>query len=226
MTVTLIRLLILYTLILGCMRLMGRRQIGELQPSELVITMLLSEIASIPLENTDIPLLNSIVVILVLTALEVLLSALCLKSDRTRKLLQGSPMPVVWNGKPIQKTLKTLRLTIDDLLEALREKDVFRITDVQLAIVEANGKLTLQLKPQMQNTTAELMKIPAPQQGIPCPIVYDGSIQKENFAYCNMTDEKFQAILRQSGLRTEEIFLLTVDTLGSVHYVRKEHDDA
>ena len=226
MAVTMIRLLILYSLILACMRLMGRRQIGELQPSELVITMLLSEIASIPLENTDTPLLSFVVVILVLTALEVLLSAMCLKSDRTRKLLQGNPMPVIWNGKPIQKALKTLRLTIDDLLEALREKDVFQITDVQLAIVEANGRLTLQLKPQMQNVTAQMMGIQTPQQGIPCPIIYDGKIQPENFPYCGMTDEKLQAILRQSGLQTKDIFLLTADLLGSVHYVRKEKNDA
>ena len=222
MIVTLIRLMILYVLIVFCMRLMGRRQIGELQPSELVVTMLLSEIASIPLENCDIPLLNSVAVILTLTALEVILSVLCLKSDRTRRLLQGNPLPVVWNGQPIQKTLHKLRLTIDDLLEALREKDVFRITDVQCAILEANGRLTVQLKPQLQAVTPELMRLTVPPQGIPCPIIYDGKVQRENFDYCGMTNEKLDAILCQSGVRAEDIFLLTVDTQGHSYYIPKE----
>ena len=226
MIVTLIRLLILYSLIVCCMRLMGRRQIGELQPSELVITMLLSEIASFPLENADIPLLNAVAAIITLTALEVLLSVLNLKSDRVRKLLQGNPLPVVWDGKPIQKTLKNLRLTIDDLLEALREKDVFRITDVQCAIIEANGRLTVQLKPQLQAVTPELMQLQVPPRGLPCPIIYDGKVQQSNFAFCGMSDEKLRAILSQSGIRAEDVFLLTVDTEGSVHYIPKENTDA
>ena len=226
MIVTLIRLLILYVLIVGCMRLMGRRQIGELQPSELVITMLLSEIASIPLENTDIPLLNAVTAIVTLTALEVLLSVLNLKSDKVRRILQGNPLPVIWDGKPIQTTLKKLRLTIEDLLEALREKDVFCITDVQCAILEANGRLTVQLKPNLQTVTPQLMQLHAPPQGIPCPIIYDGKIQTDYFQYCGMSDKKLQAILSQSGVQAEDIFLLTVDTEGHVHYIPKEDNHA
>lgn len=224
MLVTLIRSLILYVLIVACMRLMGRRQIGELQPSELVITMMLSEIASIPLESSDIPLLNSITVILVLASLEVLLSVLCMKSDRTRRLLQGNPMPVVWDGKPIQKTMRQLRLTVDDLLEALREKDVFRITDVQCAILESNGRLTVQLRSRLQNVTPELLGMQVPPQGIPCPIIYDGKEQTKNFAYCGMTMERLQTILCQSGIRAQDVFLLTVDTQGNVHYIPKDDE--
>ena len=226
MLVTLIRLLILYILILACMRLMGRRQIGELQPSELVITMLLSEIASIPLENNDIPLLNAVVAILVLTALEILLSALCLKSDRVRKLLQGNPMLVIWNGNPVQKTLKQLRLTVEDLLEALREKDIFRITDVQCAILEADGKLSLQLKSQAQPVTAEQLGLHPPQPSIPCPIIYDGKVQTENFAFCNMSEDKLRSILNRSGLSAQNVFLLTVDGKGCVHSILKEEPHA
>ena len=222
LTVTLIRLLILYVLILACMRLMGRRQIGELQPSELVITMLLSEIAAIPLGNNDIPLLNSVAAILVLTALEILLSALCLKSDRVRKLLQGNPKLVVQNGSPDQKTLRQLRLTVDDLLEALREKDVFDVSDVQYAILEPNGKLTLQLTPNARPVTAGMLCLPIQDGGLPCPIVYDGKAQPENFSPCGMTQEKLQAYLQQNGLRLQDVFLLTADASGSVRCIRKE----
>ena len=222
LAVTLIRLLILYVLLLCCMRLMGRRQIGELQPSELVITMLLSEIASIPLGNNDIPLLNSVAAILVLAALEILLSALCLRSDRLRKLLQGNPKPVVRDGMPDQATLRQLRLTVDDLLEALREKDVFDLGDVRLAILEPNGKLTLQLTPQAQPVTAQTLGLQAPEKGLPCPVVYDGKVQPENFGPCGLTQEKLQTVLRQCGVRLRDVFLLTVDEQGGVRCIRKE----
>ena len=222
LAVTLIRLLILYVLLLCCMRLMGRRQIGELQPSELVITMLLSEIASIPLGNNDIPLLNSVAAILVLAALEILLSALCLRSDRLRKLLQGNPKPVVRDGMPDQATLRQLRLTVDDLLEALREKDVFDLGDVRLAILEPNGKLTLQLTPQAQPVTAQTLGLQAPEKCLPCPVVYDGKVQPENFGPCGLTQEKLQTVLRQCGVRLRDVFLLTVDEQGGVRCIRKE----
>lgn len=223
MTVTLIRLLILYVLILCCMRLMGRRQIGELQPSELVITMLLSEIAAIPLGNNDVPLLNSVAAILVLTALEILLSALCLHADRVRKLLQGNPMLVVRNGTPDQKALARLRLTVDDLLEALREKDVFDLADVQFAILEPNGKITLQLTRAERPATAGQLGLQPPEKSLPCAVVCDGKPQPENFALCGMTEEKLRDVLRQNGLAMRDVFLLTADDKGGVCCIRKEN---
>lgn len=223
MTVTLIRLLILYALLLVCMRLMGRRQIGELQPSELVITMLISEIASIPMGSNDIPLLNSVAAILVLTALEILLSTLCLKSDRARKLLQGNPMVVVRQGEPDQQALRQLRLTADDLLEALREKDVFDLSDVQYAILEADGKLSLQLKPSAQNATAGMLDLQIPEKPLPCPIVYDGKPQRQNYGYVGMTDAKLHDVLRQNTLSMQDVFLLTADADGGIRIFRKEN---
>lgn len=222
MAVTLIRLLIVYVLLLGCMRLMGRRQIGELQTSELVITMLLSEIASIPLGNNDIPLLNSVAAILVLSALEILLSALCLKSDRVRKLLQGNPMIVVFNGNPNQKAMKKLRLTVDDLLEALREKDVFNLTDVQLAILEADGKLSVQLTPGSKPVTVEDLGQTPKDKPLPCPVVFDGKAQPENFGFCGMTEKKLQKVLRQNKVAIKDVFLLTADTNGGIQCIQKE----
>ena len=208
MAVSLIRLLILYALVLVCMRLMGRRQIGELQTSELVITILLSQIASIPLENNDIPLLNSATAILVLTALEILFSALALKSQKLRKLMQGNPIAVIRDGTVDQKAMKKLRITVDDLLEALREKDIFDPSEAAYAILESNGKLSVLQKPA--------------NQGMPCPVVYDGEIQRENFSLCGMTEAKLQTLLQQSKIPLSEILLLTADKTGTVTCIRKE----
>ena len=130
MAVTLIRATVLYAIIIFLIRLMGKRQIGELQPSELVITMLLSEIASIPMQDNTIPIVNSIVALFVLVAFEILTSAAGLKSYRLRSFLQGHPVIVIRDGKIDMKALKKLRMTVNDLLTALREKDVFEISQV------------------------------------------------------------------------------------------------
>lgn len=222
MAVQLIRLLILYLLILVCMRLMGRRQIGELQTSELVITILLSEIAAIPLENNDTPILNSIMAVFMLTALEILLSAICVKSEKFRKLSQGNPITVIRAGTLDQGALKKTRITLDDLMEAMREKDVFDLTQVQYAILESNGKISLQLKPPKRNVTAEMLEISEPDSGMVCPVIYDGKIQYENFSLCGMDKQKLNSIVRQSGIPITEILLLTADKKGVVTCIRKE----
>ena len=209
MVIVLVRVCILYVLILVSMRLMGRRQIGELQPSELVVTILISEIACVPIQDNGVPILNSIAAVLVLTAFEILFSALSLKSDRVRRLLQGNPIAVIRDGKIDQNALKELRVTLDDLLEALREKDVFNPADASFAILESNGKLSV--LPQ-----------PSPANGLVCPVVYDGKVQKENYPLCDLTDAKMDALLLQCGIPLPQIFLMTADKKGIVQCIRKE----
>ena len=222
MAVTLIRVCILYVLILLAMRLMGRRQVGELQPSELVITILISEIACVPIQDDGFPILSSIAAVFVLAALEILFSALSLKFVPVRKLLQGNPVPVILNGQIDQKALKTLRITLDDLLESLREKDVFDVAEVQFAILESNGKLSVQRFPEHQPVTAQMVHEVPPDNGLVCPIVYDGKVQRETFSLCGMTDEKFSVLLQQSGIPLQQIFLMTADKNGAVRCIRKE----
>ena len=224
MAIAVIRVCILYIVILLSMRLMGRRQIGELQPSELVVTILISEIACVPIQDNGIPILNSIVAVLLLAAFEILFSALSLKSDRVRKLLQGNPIAVIRDGQIDQQALKQLRITLDDLLEGLREKDIFDPAEVQFAILESNGKLSVQRVPAQQTVTARMLKLSLPDNGMVCPIVFDGKVQTENFALCGMTDAKFVSLLQQSGIPLPQIFLMTADKNGAVQCIRKEEN--
>lgn len=148
MFVTLIRTGIIYILIIAAVRLMGKRQIGELQPSELVITILISEIAAIPLQDNGMPLVNTLVSIFLLIALEIISSVLNMKSGKFRDFMQGHSIILIRDGKLDQKKLTQLRFTMDDLLEALRQKDIFSIDEVQYAVVETNGTLSVLLKPE------------------------------------------------------------------------------
>ena len=204
------------------MRLMGRRQIGELQPSELVVTILISEIACVPIQDNGIPILGSVVSVCVLSAFEVLFSALSLKSEGVRKLLQGNPIAVIRDGVIDQNALKKLRITLDDLLESLREKDVFDPREVQFAVLESDGKLSVQRKPEHRGTTAQMLNVTPPDNGMVCPIIFDGKVQRNNFALCGMTENKFRAALKQCGVPQAEIFLMTADQNGAVQCIRKE----
>ena len=139
----LIRGIIIYIIVIASVRLMGKRQIGELQPEELVITILLSDIASMPLQNSNTPLLQSVAAIFLLIALEVITSCLSLKFRPFRTLLQGHSIMIVKNGEIVQKNMKQIRYSVDDVIEALRLKDVFDIEKVNFAYVETNGSLSV-----------------------------------------------------------------------------------
>lgn len=148
MAVLFIRAVILYVAVIFVIRLMGKRQIGEMQPSELVITILISEVASLPLQDKGIPVLYALVPLFVFVSFEIIQSALSLKSRKLRNLMQGHEVTVIKNGKVDMQALRTLRMTLDDLNGALRQKDVFDIKEVSYAIFETNGKLSVKLKNQ------------------------------------------------------------------------------
>ena len=150
MFITLIRTSVLYIFVIAIMRLMGKRQIGELQPTELVVTLLLSEIIAIPMQDNDISLVSTIVPVLVLVGFEILISVIGLKSVKIRSLMQGNSIIIIRDGKLDLEKIKELRFTIDDILEALRQKDIFDISKVQYAVVETNGTISVMLKPQFE----------------------------------------------------------------------------
>ena len=166
---------------------MGKRQLGELQPTELVITILLSEIAAIPMQDNALPLGNSIVAVLLLVALEVINSVVVLKSSKCRSFLQGNSLVVIRDGVVDQKQLKRLRFTMDDLFDQLRQKDVFDISDVRYAIVETNGQLSVMLKPEKETVTAEMADIPNETKGLLCMVINDGKFLKRSFKECERT---------------------------------------
>ena len=214
MTVLLLRTVILYVAVIVSVRLMGKRQIGELQPEELVVTILLSDVATTPLQDMQIPLLQPLMIMMVIVACELLFAALSLKSRTFRTLVQGHAIPIVKNGTLDQTMLRKIRYTVDDVLEALRLKDVFDLNDAAYVYVESNGSLSV-LKRQ---------KPPAPPAApvLPCLVISDGKVIRDAFSLCGMTDEKLQRLLQAQHKQTKDIFLMTYAADGSFYIAEKE----
>lgn len=223
MFVTLIRTVILYLLVVVTMRIMGKRQIGELQPTELVITILLSEIVAIPMQDNDLPLTNTIIPVLVLVGFEILISVISLKSVRFRSLMQGNSLIIIRNGILDQSQIKRLRFTIDDILEALRQKNVFDISQVQYAIAETNGEINVMLKPEFQNVTKQDLKLNMQDTGIPCVVIANGKIIQSDFKDCGMTPEKLQKIIKKDKINVKETLLMTIDKSGNKTVIGKQN---
>ncbi len=225
MLISFVRTVILLFVIVIAVRIMGKRQIGQLQPAELVVTILLSEMAATPMQDNDIPMLNTLVAIAVLVSLEIFISVISMKSLRIRSLLQGNSLIIIRNGKVDYQQMKRLRYTLDDLLEALRQKDVFDIGDVQYAIAETDGSLSVLLKPEKRNVTLQDMNIKGDDRGLPCVVVMDGKIIRSDFKDCGMNEMKLQKLIKKTGERLEDIFLLTVNKSGDYNLIKAEKEN-
>lgn len=222
MLTTIIRTVILYLAAVFSVRLMGKRQIGELQPTELVVTILLSEIAAIPIQDNDIPLINSIVPLMLLVGFEILSSVIGIKSVRFRKINDGNPFIIIKDGVIDQKKLKALRLTVDDLLSALRQKDVFDISDVEYAVMETNGSVSLLLKPEKRGVTVQDMNITVKDSGFLCPVIVDGRIIGKHLSSYGFSRKKLDSALKKAKLSQDEVLLMTVDKNGKTEIIKKE----
>ena len=217
-----LRGLVVYITVIISVRVMGKRQIGELQPSELVTTFLLSEVASMPLQDKDISLLTCLVLIFMIVGLEVVFSVLAVKSNAFRTMMQGSSALIIKDGKLLQDKMKNIRYSIDDLLEGLRLKDVFDISKVKYAYVETNGSLSVELKDEAQPVTPQNLKLPSDKKPLTCLVISDGKIIEKDFEMCNMTREKIEKALKKSGLKAEDVFIMTADRNGKINLIRKE----
>ncbi len=224
MLISLIRITILYFFIIICMRFMGKRQLGELQPTELVITILLSEIAAIPIQDTGVPLVNSVVTVLLLVSLEIINSALCLKSTKLRNIIEGNPIVIIRDGVVDQKRMKQLRFSSEDLIEQLRQKDVFDINEVKFAIIETNGQLSVMLKEKSQPITQEALDSSSKEKSLQCMIVNDGRILQKSFKECNMNEKKLEKVLKENKITADEILFMLADSLENYTIVRKDKD--
>ena len=222
MLVTLVRGLILYIFIIICMRFMGKRQLGELQPTELVITILLSEIASIPMENNDVPMINSIFAALLLVCLEIINSVIIMKSTKIRYLLQGKPAVVINDGVLDQKKLKALRFTADDILDQLRQKDIFEISQVQYAVVETNGSLSVMKKQQYDSPVNENFGIKSSPQGIPVLVINDGKYIESAIKDSGFEMKAIEKILRKEKVEVKDIIILLLDKYNNYTLIKKE----
>lgn len=211
MIISLIRAVILYTLIIFAIRLMGKRQIGQLQPGELAITILISNIAVLPIEDINVPLALGAVPILTLVCFELLISVLNMKSARLRTILSGKPIFVIENGKINQKAINSLRFTIDDLMEGLRSCEVFDISQVAYAIVETNGTMSVIKKFPSQNVTAQMLKLQNQTTTIPLVVVSDGKIVNDNLKEIGLTKKWLLNELQKENINKNDIFIMTAD---------------
>ncbi len=218
-----LRAMVLYPLAIFAVRLMGKRQIGELQPAELVVTILISNIATLPLEDRNLPLLMGVVPVLVLVSFEVIVSWLSLRFRGFRRLISGSPKIIVKDGTIDQQVMKTLRFSLDDLMTALRSGGVFDINEVQMAVVETNGSVSVYQKTQYQpaakgDVTQNLQAARPPEV-----LIADGVISPEGMNAAGYTEKRLQTMLRQQKVTAGEVFLLTVDEKGLHCLVKKEN---
>ncbi len=221
MLVTILRTAILYVFVILGLRIMGKRQIGDMQPNELVITILISEIAAIPIQDINQPVVNGIIAIFMLVVLEILISFLSMKSVKARQVINGKSAVIVKDGQLDQKLMKRMRVTVADLMEVLRIQNVFHIDQVAYAILETNGQLSVLLKPEYQTATAaDLDKHPA-DDGIPALVINDGRLLKEGLALSGASQEAVEQILKSQRLTYKQVFLMTMDKTGRHYIVRK-----
>ena len=174
MAVPFVRTLLLYLAVVFAVRLMGKRQIGELDPSELVVTILVSDLAAVPMQDLGIPMLSGLVPIAALVMVEILMSFVSLKSRTFRRLLNGQPAIIIRRGQIDQDKLRQLRLTTDEIVEALRKQSVASVGDVKYGVIEPDGTLTVVLRQPQQPVTAEMLSLTPKDTGLPLVVVSDG----------------------------------------------------
>ncbi|MBR4554484.1 MAG: DUF421 domain-containing protein [Ruminococcus sp.] len=222
MLIVFLRAVILYALIIFAIRLMGKRQIGELQPAELVVTILVSNIATLPIEDINIPMIMGVVPIFTLVCLDVFMSQLTMHSRRLRKLFSGEPKIIVSEGRIDQQVMRDLRYTVDDLMESLRGQSVFDLKDVQLAVVETTGKISVFRKQTADTPTKEELKIRTECSDPPMLIVSDGDISEGALHAVGRDSKWIEKIASAAGVEVRDIFILTADKKGEYFLVRKE----
>lgn len=222
MSISVIRTLILYVLILIMLRLTGKRQISELQTSELVVTLLISNIAVIPMQDTSLPLLSGVVPILLLVACEIVMSLLMLKNSKFRRAICGIPQIIMNNGVIDQKKMKMLRISTEDLWEELRQANIFSLDEVKYAVLETNGKLSVLKKPQKDTATAEQLNVNNPTNEFELVIISDGEIAESSMKFCGISQDWLKKTLRKNNVNSKDIFIMTATPNYKYNIIKKE----
>jgi uncharacterized membrane protein YcaP (DUF421 family) len=225
MILSYIRTALLYILLIVSVRLMGKRQVGQMEPAEFVVTMLVANLASIPMQDEGIPLFTGLVPIFTVLGAELVLSALSMKSIHLRKWLCGKPVILVENGKILQENLKRTRITLDELTGHLRLNEVLDISTVQYAILETNGSLSVFLKAGENPATAKEAGIQAKKQTLPVTVIEDGKLMKQNLPLVKKDEKWVQRVLKSKNSSAGETLLLTVDSADRIFWQKKEQKE-
>jgi len=207
LTTIVIRTVIVYVLLSFSLRIMGKRQIGELDVSELVSTLLISEIASIPIDDPDIPLLNAIIPILFLLSIEILLSTIKNKSERMKSVIEGRPEYIIYKGRLLQKVLSESRISVNELLSEMRTQGIGNINEVEYAIIEQSGALSILKKGE---------------SNLAHTIIIDGSLIKKNLKRLGYENEWLTKRLKENNAKQADVLLMTVTDLGEVNIIMKD----
>ncbi len=222
MLTCLIRTVIIYILLILAIRTTGKRQIGELEVSELVSTFLISEVASVPIGNPEIPLSFAVFPIMTIIALEIVISFLTTRSALLKKILLGSPIILVKRGTLQQSELSKARMTVEELLSELRQNGITSIDEVEYAILENNGKLAVIPKAKNRPLEAGDVDINIKERGIAHAVIIDGVIRKEALDGSGLTEGWLKKKVKMAGLMQKDIFLMTVDDSGKINIIKKE----
>ena len=216
------RTIVLYLVLILSIRLMGKRQIGQMEASEFVVTMLVANLASIPMQDGAIPLYSGLVPILTVLGLELVLSGLILCSVRLRRFFCGKPVILIDNGRILRENLRKTRVTLDELTGHLREKDILDVTTVQYAILETDGNLSVFPYPQYRPASAAEAEIRVKEQLLPVTVIEDGFFSRENLHKAGKDASWLQKVLADQDARIRDTLLLTVDSSGHIVWIGKE----
>lgn len=221
MLISFIRTVILYSVLIAVIRLMGKRQLGEMEPMEFVVTMLLANLAAVPMQETGIPLLSGLVPILVVLSMELLLSVLVYHSVGARKLLCGKPVILMENGRLLQKNLKKTRITPDELTEFLRMEGVVDLSSVKYAILETGGQISVLPYAKCKPANAKAAGVRVEDTPLPVTVISDGQVLEENLPRLGKDRGWVAAVLTNYGCTVRDVYLLTAEPSGKLYFCRK-----
>lgn len=222
MLITFFRAIILYLIVLIVMRLMGKREIGQLQPFELAISIMIADLASIPMTEIGIPIFNGIIPILGLLVMHLIISVINIKSLKAREIICGKPSILIYRGKINEKALRKERFTINELEERLRGNNVVNLGDVEYAILETSGQVTVIQKPEKRNTIPEDFNITPEYEGIPYDLVIDGRIMSKNLKAIGKNYAWLKKQVEKFNINPEEALVVTLDGKGQIFCQKKE----
>ena len=223
MAILILRTGIIYLALLLTLRLMGKRQLGEMELSEFVVASLIADMASHPLQDVGIPMINGLVPILTLFCCELLIAGLTLKSVRLRRILFGQPSMLVIRGEICQKQMRLNRFTADELMQELRSQGRSDIRKIEYAILETDGKLNVIPYPSEAPVTAAQMGLPAPDTGLSTIVISDGRILDANLRHLGLDQNWLADRLRENGVEdAAQVFIMTVNGAGQIYFARKE----
>ena len=222
MILSYLRTLLLYLILILVIRVMGKRQIGEMEPAEFVVTMLVANLAAIPMQDAGIPLFSGLVPILTVLGMELVLSWATMRSVALRRFFCGKPVILIENGKILQQNLRATRITLDELTGHLREKDVLDITTVQFAILETDGQLSVFPYPKHRPASAKDAGVEAKGQYLPITVIEDGYLSPENLKRAGKEVAWVEKVLKERKSDKKNTLLLTVDGSDRVVWIGKE----